>query len=128
MGICVFCLFFIHYISTLLHQLHYLKSNVQGSWQSRPPGRRWLKTLCSYRILCSVLLGTADNVIWQLLSFQVDAHWWEVKGIKSYLQCMEGAKIWQKQLSPSWMGYPPVSSKSVISQHSVSGSGTLCML
>ena len=80
--------------------------------------------LCSYRILCSVLLGTADNVIWPVLSFQVDTHWGEVKGIKSYLRCIEGAKIWQKQLSPSWMGYPPESSKPVISQHC---SGNVCM-
>ena len=86
-----------------------------------------LLTMQSYRILCSVLLGTADNVIWPVLSFQVDAHWGEVKGIKSYLQCIEGAKIWQKQLSPSWMGYPPESSKPVISQHSVGCSGSVCM-
>jgi hypothetical protein len=81
----------------------------------------------SYRILCSVLLGTADNVIWPVLSFQVDAHWGKVKGIKSYLQCIEGAKIWQKQLSPSRMGYPPESSKPDISQHSVGFSGSVSM-
>ena len=82
-----------------------------------------------YRFLCSVLLGTADNVIWPVLSFQVDAHWGEFKGIKSYLQHIEGAKIWRKQLSPSWMGYPPESSKPVISQHSilVCCSGSVCM-
>jgi hypothetical protein len=82
---------------------------------------------CPYRILCSVLLGTADNVIWPDLSFQVDTHWQEVKGIKSYLQCMEGAEIWQKQLSTSWMDYPPKSSKPVISQHSVGCSVSVCM-
>ena len=36
----------------------------------------------SYRILCSVLLGTADNVIWPVLIFQVVAHSGEVKWIK----------------------------------------------
>ena len=77
----------------------------------------------TYRILCSVLLGTSDNVIWPVLSFQVDAHWGEVKGIKSYLQCIEGAKIWPKQLSPSWIGYPPESSE----QHSVGCSGSVCI-
>ena len=61
-------------------------------------------TISPYRILCSVLLGTADNVIWPVLSFQLDAHLGEVKEITSYLQCIEGAKIWRKkQLSPSWM-------------------------
>ena len=53
------------------------------------------------------------------MSFQVVTHWWEVKGIKSYLQCVEEAKIWRKQLSPSGMGHPPECSKPVISQHSV---------
>ena len=51
----------------------------------------------------------------------------KVKGIKSYLHCMEGAKIWQKQLSPSWMGYPPESSKHVISQYLVGCSGSVCL-
>ena len=55
-------------------------------------------------------------------------HWGEVKGIKSYLQCIEGAKIWQKPLSSSWLGYPPESSKPVISQYSVGCSGSVCML
>ena len=81
----------------------------------------------AYQILCSVLLGTADNVIWPILSFQVDAHWREVKGIKSYSQCMERAKIWQKQLSPSWMGYQPDSLKPVISQHSIGCSDSVWM-
>ena len=82
---------------------------------------------CPYRILCSVLLGTADDVRWQVLSFQVDAHWREGKRIKSYLQSVEEAKIWQKQLSPSWTGYPPEYSKPVISQHSVGCSGIVCV-
>ena len=40
----------------------------------------------SYRILYSVLLGTADNVICFVLRFLVSAHCQEVKKIKSYLQ------------------------------------------
>ena len=59
----------------------------------------------SYRIMCSVLLGTADNMIWQVLSFQVNAHRQEVKGTKSYLQSVEGAKIWPNQLSPYSVSY-----------------------
>jgi hypothetical protein len=101
-----------------------LSRHLPLTWNKNPEKM----TTWSYRILCSVLLGTADNVIWPVLSFQVDAHWGEVKGIKSYLQCVEGAKIWQKQLSPSWMGYPPESSKPVISQHWVGCRGSVCML
>ena len=69
----------------------------------------------AYIILCSVLLGTADNLIWHILSFQVDTHWWEVKGIKSYLQCVKIAK-WQKHLRPSCKGHPHEALKPVISQ------------
>ena len=75
-------------------------------------------------ILCSVLLGTANNVIRHILRFQVDAHWWEVKGIKSYLQCVEGANIRQKQLRPSCKCPPHEGSKPVISHQSVGRSAS----
>ena len=39
---------------------------------------------------------TADNVIWQIPSIQVDAHWQKVKWGKSYLQCVERAKSMTK--------------------------------
>ena len=35
----------------------------------------WREERYTYRILCSVLLPTADNMIWHILSIQVDAHW-----------------------------------------------------
>ena len=50
-------------------------------------------TLDAYRILYSVLLSTAVSAIWHILMFQVDVHRQQVKGIKSYLQSIEGAKI-----------------------------------
>ena len=61
------------------------------------------------------------------MSFQVDAHWWEVKWIMSYLQCVEGENLWQKKLGPFWTGHPPESSKPVICQHSVGCSCSVCI-
>ena len=78
-------------------------------------------------ILCSVLLGTANNVIRHILRFQVDAHRWEVKGIKSYLHCVEGANILQKQLRPSCKCHPPEGSKPVMSHQAVGRSGSFCV-
>ena len=52
----------------------------------------WLVGLHPCRILCSVLLSAAVIVVRPVLIIEVDTHWRQVKGIKSYLTLSGGSR------------------------------------
>ena len=62
----------------------------------------------------TTLLSAVVAVIWPVLRFQIDRNWQELKGIKSYLQCVKGPQMWRKQLIYSGQCHPLKASKNLI--------------